>query len=532
MAIQIPYGEPYLVTMPVITAGAQNFGTGLTLAAGDVTLRTNTQSHTAVLARSIEFTSGSEEPKVGDTIAGATSGDRALYLGAALSSGTWAGGDAAGEIFLGALDSAAIPAFQAENLNIEGGTSNVATIGAALKAAGIVAEIGTSKEHAIALTGPELETDRAMLFFVDQTATEEWEEDAREIETYGHPLANDTRGVLWAGYVGQNNLYTATGVFTDTQTVVIGGKTYTTQTTLTDADGNVKIGGDATEDMVNLACAITLYEAIDFTSMSERPSNGDTLSGDTSSATCVVEGVLVTSGTVAGGDAAGWIMVSSAGTLQAENLTNDTTTTANVMTISGDVTGSGSRWAASMTAHTLVKAAATASTTMLIYTKDGIIPQRIPCTETQTNGSWGNAAMQSNMDSSGTWVDIPDTNNWDSPTNESEANEHWVELVDESGSSTSGYINGTDVAGGSLYQGIGDGKTYDIRAVRLTMKTGSAFRLNLTGSSRIRYSIVAEREAPSRVESGESGGTVDANVTKINGTTVTGDGSATAWGPA
>lgn len=51
---------------------------------------------------------------------------------------------------------------------------------------------------------------------------------------------------------------TAAGVFTDTQTVVVGGKTYTTQTVLTNVDGNVLIGANAAATLVNLKAAINL----------------------------------------------------------------------------------------------------------------------------------------------------------------------------------------------------------------------------------------------------------------------------------
>jgi hypothetical protein len=51
---------------------------------------------------------------------------------------------------------------------------------------------------------------------------------------------------------------TASGVFTDTQTVVVGGKTYTTQTTLTNVDGNVLIGASAAATLQNLYDAINL----------------------------------------------------------------------------------------------------------------------------------------------------------------------------------------------------------------------------------------------------------------------------------
>lgn len=51
---------------------------------------------------------------------------------------------------------------------------------------------------------------------------------------------------------------TSTGAFTDTQTVVIAGKTYTTQTTLTNTDGHVLIGANQTATHQNLLDAINL----------------------------------------------------------------------------------------------------------------------------------------------------------------------------------------------------------------------------------------------------------------------------------
>lgn len=51
---------------------------------------------------------------------------------------------------------------------------------------------------------------------------------------------------------------TSSGVFTDTQTVVVGGKTYTTQTVLTNVDGNVLIGASAAATLQNLFDAINL----------------------------------------------------------------------------------------------------------------------------------------------------------------------------------------------------------------------------------------------------------------------------------
>ncbi|HET7111739.1 MAG TPA: hypothetical protein VFI41_12780 [Gemmatimonadales bacterium] len=49
---------------------------------------------------------------------------------------------------------------------------------------------------------------------------------------------------------------TSTGVFTDTQTVTICGKVYTSQTSLTNVDGHFLIGADQTASHLNLLNAI------------------------------------------------------------------------------------------------------------------------------------------------------------------------------------------------------------------------------------------------------------------------------------
>lgn len=75
----------------------------------------------------LAYTSGGTyEVVAGDTITGATSSVTATVFGVQLASGTWAGGDAAGTIWI--LDDQS-GAFQSENLNV-GANSNVATIAA------------------------------------------------------------------------------------------------------------------------------------------------------------------------------------------------------------------------------------------------------------------------------------------------------------------------------------------------------------------------------------------------------------------
>lgn len=51
---------------------------------------------------------------------------------------------------------------------------------------------------------------------------------------------------------------TLTGNLTNAQTITIGGKVYTTQTSLTDVDGNVLIGASAEATIDNLVAAINL----------------------------------------------------------------------------------------------------------------------------------------------------------------------------------------------------------------------------------------------------------------------------------
>lgn len=51
---------------------------------------------------------------------------------------------------------------------------------------------------------------------------------------------------------------TATGAFADASTLAIGGKTYTTQTSLTNTDGHILIGANQTATIANILAAINL----------------------------------------------------------------------------------------------------------------------------------------------------------------------------------------------------------------------------------------------------------------------------------
>lgn len=75
------------------------------------------------------FTSGSEKPDINDEISGATSGTTAYVALTTVSSGTWAGGDAAGTIYVHTIVGAGFHSSGAEAVDITGGNSDVMTTG-------------------------------------------------------------------------------------------------------------------------------------------------------------------------------------------------------------------------------------------------------------------------------------------------------------------------------------------------------------------------------------------------------------------
>ncbi len=98
----------------------------------------------AFLAWPMEFTSGGTDvPAVGDVAVGATSSDTAEIVKIAVSSGSWAGGDAVGTFWFRKVSGD----FQAENLDIDARSiSNFATIAAGL---GTVVALAALKEAGI-----------------------------------------------------------------------------------------------------------------------------------------------------------------------------------------------------------------------------------------------------------------------------------------------------------------------------------------------------------------------------------------------
>lgn len=183
------YGVDALFLFTLTEAGALDFATSLTPVAGDAKVFTDKLISTNVSVELVAFTSGSEEPVLGDTLVGDSSTETCTFMFAVVTSGTWAGTDAAGWLFAKSVSGA----FQAEDLDISGGTSDVMSIGADF-AAGLFAEVGNGL-FAAALTAAELECGQGVLNVID-SAAKAWEDQAIPFSTRAHPAAlNPFNGV-------------------------------------------------------------------------------------------------------------------------------------------------------------------------------------------------------------------------------------------------------------------------------------------------------------------------------------------------
>lgn len=178
------YGQDALFIFPLIDAGTQNFVTDYTPAAGDAKVWTDKQISANPTAEVFAFTSGSEEPTPGATLVGASSSSTCTLMFALRTSGTWAGGDAAGFLFI----KAASDAFSGENINISGGTSNVLTV-AGDCTAGLTCYLGNGL-FAAALTAAEM-TCKLGGFNIVDSSTKACEDQSILFVTKGHPLAHD-----------------------------------------------------------------------------------------------------------------------------------------------------------------------------------------------------------------------------------------------------------------------------------------------------------------------------------------------------
>lgn len=204
--LRIPYGTDVVVDFPLVTAGSQAFKAPATSAAGDVKVLHDRLISTTTSGQTVAFTSGGTyEIRPGDTVTGATSAKTAVVLGVRLTSGTFAGGDAAGTLFLRSPSGA----FQSENLDV-GANTNVATIGGDLAAAGLFTHTALGL-HAIGLPGTQSLGRQGALVFHDASGAE-WEDSTLLFETYGHEAAFDPQGCVWTDAVGTATGQTTTNI--------------------------------------------------------------------------------------------------------------------------------------------------------------------------------------------------------------------------------------------------------------------------------------------------------------------------------
>lgn len=188
--MQTPYGVGLVVDVPLVSqADTKLFKTTPTIAAGDFKWLSDGLISTTLTSKSRAFTSGGTYVvKPGDVITGATSAATATVIGVRLTSGTWAGGDAAGSLIVEG-DSGT---FQSENLNV-GANSNVATIGGALSSAGVFAETALGIVS-IGIPSTMLACRQGTLILHD-AAGAEWCDSALTFETTDHHSAQFPNGV-------------------------------------------------------------------------------------------------------------------------------------------------------------------------------------------------------------------------------------------------------------------------------------------------------------------------------------------------
>lgn len=226
----------------------------------------------------LAFDAGQTEPSVGDQIDGATSGASGFLLEITVDSGSWAGNDAAGTMILRNVTGT----FQNdENLQVSAATQAVAN--------------GTAET-------PVGDTDAEQASYVADAR------DAARAEIAALPGSGDVLG-----------------------TTVYSGDVYAFRNNV---GGTAAVMYKATSSGWS---AQSFGVTLDFTSGSTEPSEGDTISGNTSSATATVERVVLQSGSWGAGDAAGYLVMSGqSGTFGSETIDNDTTSDVDVMTIAGD----------------------------------------------------------------------------------------------------------------------------------------------------------------------------------------------------
>lgn len=202
-----PYGVGALCSTRLVDGAGSPPGVTFaspTLVAGDVKRSSDQLALGNLTAEFVAFTSGSEEPTVGDTLN--NNSQTAVYIGSKLTSGSWSGGDAAGYMFLEQVSGV----LAAGTTGISGGTADVCTFSA--DATDLIGAIAISGEIWFALTSTEMACKQVNIYFADQGATV-WADDGYKILTVGG-------SGLHADVIGNLDDAAAAGVVTSTDSMM------------------------------------------------------------------------------------------------------------------------------------------------------------------------------------------------------------------------------------------------------------------------------------------------------------------------
>ena len=185
--IEIPYGTPGYIPVPLITSSTEEFKDNPTLAAGDAKLWTDGQILANVASYSAPFTSGKTRAVPGDEIYNASASSQTAVVVAMIhTSGSFASTNAGGILYARALTTGFS---SAASVGITGGTSAAFAISTSL-AAGVVREI--DRGHvAIPYTSSEMLCKTGFFLMEDSTAAKEWQDQSVPFITIGHPSAGN-----------------------------------------------------------------------------------------------------------------------------------------------------------------------------------------------------------------------------------------------------------------------------------------------------------------------------------------------------
>lgn len=177
------YGRSFIGFLRAVTAGSTDFKASPTINVGEVKMFSfggeSPTTYANMTARMRAFTNGSARPSRGDTITGATSGATATVIGAVTTSGTWAGGTAAGFLFVELQTGT----FQSENLNNTTTTTNTVMAIGGDTSAGATGGMA-SMSICFAVTTAEAKCQQGYVNTID-AATKEWSDNSYDFETYG-----------------------------------------------------------------------------------------------------------------------------------------------------------------------------------------------------------------------------------------------------------------------------------------------------------------------------------------------------------